>query len=410
MEKRVVITGIGFTTSIGNQRQALWGNIKNGTSGARFIEEFDTSKSRIKVAAKIPNFEAEKYFSPKELNLLDLVAQYGVFAASEAYSDAGLNPELYVPWRAGVFWGTGLGGMETLTNESIHFYNKGRVWPYLIPSVMYNATAYEIAKRFSLQGANLTLTTACSSSNNAIGVAYQHIKSGQVSLAVVGGSDAPIIPYIIQAWSELRGAVSTENNNPASACKPFSKNRNGMLIGEGAGALICEELEHAQRRGAHIYGEIIGYGSMCDTQHITSPTVDGQSIAIKAALDDADIKPEAIDYINAHGTGTYANDKTETGAIKQVFGSHAYRIPINSSKPLIGHLMGASGAVEMIIGLLSMQENTVHSTINYEEVDEECDLDYVTQGNRAVPIDIFMSNSFAFGGSHAVLIVKRFQE
>jgi 3-oxoacyl-[acyl-carrier-protein] synthase II len=410
LEQRVVITGIGFITPIGEDKKTLWENVSNGTSGARLITRFDTSNFRIKIAATIENFDTHRYLSRRDLDWLDLNTQYGIYAAYQAFSDAKLASGFFKPERAGVFWGTGYGGVGTMCKEFTHFQEKGRVWPYFVPAAMSNAVSFEIAKRLAMYGSNLTFTTACSSSNHAIGTAYQNIKNGQIDLAVAGGSDAEIVPFILQGWSELRGAMTTQNDNPSNACKPFSKNRDGMLLGEGSGVLICEELEHAQRRGVPIYGEIIGYGTSCDAHHVTSPDADGQSAAIKAALKDASLSPIAIDYINAHGTATRANDKIETEAIKKVFGAHARDVPVNSSKPLLGHMMGASGAVELIIGLLSMEHNTVHPTINYEVFDEECDLDYVTKGARTKSLNIFMSNSFAFGGSNAVLVVKRFKE
>ncbi|MFQ5796770.1 MAG: beta-ketoacyl-[acyl-carrier-protein] synthase family protein [Candidatus Bipolaricaulia bacterium] len=406
--RRVVVTGIGFLTAIGDDIKTLEGNVMDGISGIHQITRFDISGYPTKVAATIDDFQPQQYFSERELGRLDRVAQYAVVAANKALVDAGLELNGSAEDRTGVILGTGFGGIETSSQEIGNFYLTGKITPLTIPMAMNNAAAFEVATRFSLQGINLTISTACSSSSNAIGLATNAIRSGQLDMVVTGGTDAEIVPGVFRAWCALR-VMSTSNGNPTRACKPFSKNRDGLVLGEGAGVLICEELEHALERDAPIYGELVGYGANCDAAHITSPKAEQEAAAIRMALADAGLTPEEIDYINAHGTATFLNDKTETQAIKQVFGPRAYQIPINSSKPLLGHAMGASGALELIVSFLCMQKGTIHRTINYEVPDEDCDLDYVADRNRPVEIDTFMSNSFGFGGNNAVLVVKRYE-
>ncbi|MFQ5796771.1 MAG: beta-ketoacyl-[acyl-carrier-protein] synthase family protein [Candidatus Bipolaricaulia bacterium] len=405
---RVVITGIGFLTAIGEDKDTLWNNVLNGVSGVREISKFDATPCRTRIAATLDDFQPRHHFSERAIGRLDRVAQYAIVAASKAFADAKLNPEQLERDRVGVILGTSFGGIETTVQESGNFYLTGRFSPLTIPMAMNNAAAFEIATRFSLKGTNLTISTACSSSSNAIGLALNIVRSGQLDMVVAGGMDAGIVLGVFRAMDALR-VMSTSNENPVRACKPFSKNRDGIVFGEGSGVVICEELEHALERGAPIYGELVGYGTSCDAIHLTSPQVEEEAIAMRMALADARLAPEAIDYINAHGTATLLNDPTETQAIKQVFGPQAYRISVNSSKPLLGHAQGASGVLELIVALLSMQSGIVHRTINYEAPDEDCDLDYVIDGNRSVEINTFMSNSFGFGGNNAVLVVKHYE-
>jgi 3-oxoacyl-[acyl-carrier-protein] synthase II len=404
--KRVVITGIGLVTAIGQDKETFWENVVRGVSGVRPISHFDVSKCRTRVAATIGDFRPEKYFDELQIERLDRGTQYAAAAAIEAMADARFVPAESGRSALGVVLGIGYAGAHTLSKEYGNFYLGRRLLPLAIPMAMANAPAFEIAHRFCFEGVNLTLSTACSSSANAIGLAANLIRSGQLKATITGGVDALVEPCLFHGWCLLR-VMSTKNDPPQAACKPFSKNRDGLVLGEGAGMLVCEELEHALERGAQIYGEIVGFGSNCDAAHLTFPKADGEAAAMCLALADAGIEPEEIDYINAHGTATLLNDQTETLALKQALDAHAYKIPVNSSKPLIGHTMGASGALELIVGLLSMQTGVVHRTMNYDEPDELCDLDYVVDGPRSVGINTFMSNSFGFGGNNAVLVVQR---
>jgi 3-oxoacyl-[acyl-carrier-protein] synthase II len=406
--KRVVITGIGLVTAIGHEKETFWQNVVSGFSGVRLVSRFDVSRCRTKIAATVEDFQPERYFDELQTERLDRGTQYAVAAATEAMADARFVPADAERGALGVILGIGCAGAQTTSKEYGSFYLTGRMSPLSIPMAMSNAPAFEIAHRFSLESVNLTLSTACSSSSNAIGLTANLIRSGQLTAAITGGVDTLVEPGMFHGWNLLR-VMSTRNDPPQAACKPFSKNRDGLVLGEGAGMLVCEELEHASARGARIYGEIVGFGSNCDAAHLTFPKVDGEAAAMRLALTDAGVEPEEIDYVNTHGTATLLNDQTETMALKKALGDHAYRIAVNSSKPLVGHAMGASGALELIISLLSMQKGIVHQTINYDEPDEQCDLDYVTAGPRSIEINTVMSNSFGFGGNNGVLIVKRYK-
>lgn len=406
-KRTVVITGMGVTTAIGDSPVLLWQNVIAQRSGISRITRFDCAQSRTQIAGLIENFPWSKYVTARERETNGLATQYAIYAAHEAYADAQLCGQAYDAWKGAVFWGTGYGCLDVVSHEMTRFAGNGRVSPYFIPMVMHNAPAFEIAKRLQMRGANVAISTACSSSANAIGAALQAIRDGVADVAIAGGSETPVTSFSLQAWCELRGAMSTNNDDPERSCRPFSLDRDGLVLGEGAGAIVIEELQNAIRRGARIYGELAGYGASCDTVHVTLPSVDAQAAALQNAIADAHLELDEIDYINAHGTGTKANDKIETEAIKQVLGIRAPHVAINSSKPLIGHLIGASGAVELIIGLLCMQNSIVHSTINYTLPDPDCDLDYVIEGPRPRELRSFLSNSFAFGGSNAVLAVRR---
>ena len=406
MKKRVVITGMEITSSIGTGLDAFWRAAINSHCGIKRIQSYDPSPYTTQIAGEIidlslthlPQFDKSKRF-PR-------VAQYALFCAHHAIENAGLTAnELHT---AGTYIGTGLGGTPELESAYRSFYTEN--WKK-IPALsvirgMPNSIANHIAIAFGIGGPNSTISNACVSSAEAIGTAYQQISQGQLSVALCGGTESLIWETIMAAWCKLR-VMSTQNENPAEACRPFDKNRDGMVIADGAGILILEELQHAKARGATIYAEIIGFGASCDAYHVTAPNSQGQARAIHAALDDARVAISDIQYINAHGTGTQLNDITETETIKTVFGDHAYNIPITAQKAMTGHSIGAAGAMEIIATTLSFQHEMLLPTINLHNPDPGCDLDYIPNHPRKKSIDIALSNHFAFGGANAALILRR---
>jgi len=409
MINRVVITGMGVVTPVGIGSKKFWESLVNGVSGVKKITRFDTEDFRTSVAAEVLDFDPKNYFTPQKAAVLDRFAQFALAAATEAVDTSGLKISDENRQAIGVISGTTQGGINTIEEQYKIFFSKGLKYidPITAPKGMHVAPASNIAIAYRILGPNYTVSNTCSSGAVAIGEAYRLIKHGYATAMVCGGTDSCITPAIMGTWSKLR-VLSTQNDPPERSCKPFSKNRDGIVLGEGAGFVLLEEVEHAKKRGANIIAEVIGYGLSNDAYHLTFPSAEGETLAMRIALRDAGLKPEEIDYINAHGTGTIPNDKGETAAIKEVFGNHAYSIPVSSAKSMIGHTLGAAGSIEFIAAVLSIQTKMIHPTINYDLPDPECDLDYVPNKSREKDVTTVLSNSFGFGGGNAVLIARRY--
>jgi len=408
--RRVVITGMGVFSSTGKDRISFFENLVQGRSGVRPISQFDSSPLSIKIAAEISDYNSDDYFPPKRQDLLDKFAQFALIAAGEAMKDSGIEVSDEERPRFGVVMGSGMGGAGSYDAGYHNLYVKKatRLHPFTIPRIMHNAATSHICMEFGAQGPALATATACSSSGHAIAEAFHMIKYGMADTMLAGGADAPITYGVMRCWEAVR-VLASGNGNPATACRPFSADRKGMVIGEGSGVLLLEELEHALKRGAHIYGELAGCGMSSDASHITQPSVDGPVRAIRMALDEAGAEPGEIDYINAHGTGTRLNDSVETKVIKEVFNHHARNLAISSTKSMHGHAMGATGAIEFVATVLAVERGMVPPTANYTQPDPECDLDYVPNEAREKRIRAALSNSFAFGGLNAVLLVRRWE-
>ncbi|MEP9410036.1 MAG: beta-ketoacyl-ACP synthase II [Candidatus Brocadia sp.] len=409
MKKRVVITGMGVITPLGASITDFWGAIVEGKSGIKNITRFDVENFPIKIAGEVADFDPENFFADDKIDRMDRFSQFALAAAYQAVINSKLEIKKGMRDDMGVVLGTSIGGLSSQEKAAEDLFTRGykSVDPMSIVKVISNAAACHIARHFGLMGPNYTISTACASGANAVGEAYKMIRDGYAQAMIAGGVDAPLTPVFFAAWHKMR-VLSRQNSCPQRACKPFSKNRDGIVIGEGAGIIILEEFNSAQKRSAPIYGEIIGYGSTNDAYHLTFPHIDGEVKAIERALEDAQISQEEIDYINAHGTATALNDSVETDSIKRVFREKAYSIPISSTKSMIGHTLGASGAIEAITCALTINESIIPPTINYEEPDPQCDLDYVPNTARQANIHIALSNSFGFGGSNAVIILKKF--
>lgn len=411
MKRRCVITGMGAVTPCGNTVDEFWNNIKNGVSGIDYITKFYTEGFKVKIAGEVKNFDAELYVSKKEVKRNDLYSLYAVAAAQQAYDMSGLKEEDIDSDRFGVMVGSGIGGLMTINEQIEKLVEKGpsKVSPLFIPMAISNMAAGNISIRFKAQGISENIVSACATGTSSIGEAYLKIADGYQDIMIAGGAEASITPIGVAGFTNLT-ALST-NPDPKTASRPFDKNRDGFVMGDGAGMLILEEMEHALKRGAKIYGEIVGYGSSSDAYHITAPCPDGSGAAkaIKYALEEAGIKPEDVDYINAHGTSTPANDGGETAAIKLALGEYANKVAISSSKSMTGHLLGAAGAIEAIVCVKAIEENFAPPTINYETPDEACDLDYVPNVGRSMEIKYALSNSLGFGGHNAVLCFKKWE-
>ena len=415
--RRVVITGLGAITPLGQTVKETWENLVKGKSGVGYIDRFDTSNLPVKIAAQIRNFDPLKRLSQKEAGVpikkLDLFSIYALWAAEEAIEDSALLKGPFDPDRVGVIIASGIGGVETLEREIIVGYTKGydKISPYFIPMMIPDMASGLIAIKYRFKGPNYCTVSACASSAHAIGDAFRLIRYGDADVMIVGGSEAPIIPTAVAGFSSMK-ALSTRNDEPEKASRPFDRDRDGFVMGEGAAVLVLEEYEHAMRRGAKIYAELVGYGATADAYHITAPCVDGEG-AVKCmlrALKDARLSPDEVDYINAHGTSTKLNDAVETLAIKKVFGERAYKIPVSSTKSMIGHLLGAAGAIEALATIMTIHTGIIHPTINYENPDPECDLDYVPNEARKKEVNVAISNSFGFGGHNVCLVFKKFEE
>ncbi len=407
--RRVVITGLGLVSPLGNKPEEFFSALIRGQSGiskmkSDFVDQLDT-----KIAAQA-NFEGTEYFTRQQLALLDRVSQFALYSAIEAMKDANLTLNESDLSRTGCYIGTGMGGVASIEDGYDRLFKQqaNRLKPFTILMGMYAAAAAQVSMHFQLSGPSLTFTTACSSSTIAIGEANRQIQHGYCDVMLAGGAEALLTYGTIKAWEALRTLANEDEENLASSCKPFAANRSGLVLGEGAAVFVLEEMEYAKARGANIYAEVVGYGTTNDGAHITQPSVEGQARAMQAALNNANLAPEAIGYINAHGTGTQLNDATETAAIKQVFGAHAYKIPVSSTKSMHGHLMGAAGAVELVATTLALTNNHLPPTINLKSPDPMCDLDYVPNISRNVSnIQHAMSNSFAFGGTSGVIILSK---
>ena len=410
-KKRIVITGIGAITPIGLTVKDFTESLKQGKSGASFIDAFDTTDFNAKFAGNVKNFNPENYIDKKKTRRMARFNQFGIAAAREAIADSGLDLTKEDLSRIGVVTGTGIGGLEILEREHTALMEKGprRVSPFLIPMLITNMLPGEIAIEYGFTGPNYTVTSACASSNNAMGEALRLLRYGDADVIVTGGAEATITPISIAGFCSSK-ALSTRNDDILTASRPFDKDRDGFMMGEGAGILVFETLEHALKRNAKIYAEFLGYGASDDAYHMTAPHPEakGAVAAMEAAIKDASISKDEIDYINAHGTSTAMNDKTETLAIKKVFGDNAYKIPVSSTKSMTGHLLGAAGAVEAIAIIACMQNGFIHPTINYKTPDPDCDLDYVPNVARQQQINCALSSSLGFGGHNAVVILKKY--
>jgi len=408
--RRVVITGIGVFASTGKNADSFFKMLVEGRSATRRIRQFDPASLSVQIAAEIPDYEPTDYFPAKRLDLLDRFSQFGLLAAKEAMETSGLQLRDEERPRFGVVMGSGMGGATTFDSGYFSLYAKQavRLHPFTIPKIMHNAATSQICMEYGAQGPSLTTATACSSSGHAIGEAFHLIKFGIADLMLAGGSEAPISFGMIRSWESVR-VLAPGNGDPSRACRPFSADREGLVMGEGAAVLLLEELEHAKQRGARIYGELAGFGLSSDASHITQPSIDGPARAVRMALAEGEINPEEVGYINAHGTGTRLNDATETQVIKEVFKDHARRLAISSTKSMHGHTMGATGAIEMVATIQALERGVIPPTANYTQPDPECDLDYVPNQAREKPVRVAVSNSFAFGGLNAVLAVRRFE-
>ncbi|HOP85440.1 MAG TPA: beta-ketoacyl-ACP synthase II [Syntrophorhabdaceae bacterium] len=411
MKRRVVITGVGLVTPCGIGIDNVWQDILNGKSGISRITRFDTTNFETKIAGEVKNFNPEDYIPPKDIRRMDLFIQYCLAATKIAIDDAGLNMEKEDSERVGVVVGTGLGGLPTL--EKYHSIllerGPGRISPFFIPMLIANLAPGHIAMQHGIKGPNLCIVTACATGAHSIGDAFRIIQYGDADVMVAGGTEANLTPLTVGGFNAMK-ALSRRNDEPEKASRPFDKDRDGFVVAEGSGIVIMEELEHARARGAKIYAEIVGYGYNGDAYHITAPCPDGDGFirCMKMALKDAQLSPDDVDYINAHGTSTDLNDQIETLAIKNVFGEKAYKIPVSSTKSMTGHLLGAAGAVEAIFTVLSIKDQICPPTINYTTPDPDCDLDYVPNNARKHEINVALSNSFGFGGTNCTLAFKRY--
>ncbi len=406
--RRVAITGMGVLSSTGKTVPSFFCNLLNARSGVRRISQFDPSALSVQIAAEVPDYSPEDHFPGKRLDLLDRFTQFALVAAREAVQSSGYQPPEAERQRFGVVVGSGMGGAGTFDQGYFNLYAKNatRLHPFTIPRIMHNAATSQICMEFGAQGPSLSTSTACSSAGHAIGEAFHLIKLGIADVMLAGGSDAPITYGMIRSWESVR-VLATGNGDASRACRPFSADREGLVMGEGAGILMLEELEHARARGAVIQGELAGYGLSSDAGHITQPSIEGPARAIRMALETAGANPEDVDYINAHGTGTQLNDAVETRVIKEVFREHARRLAVSSTKSMHGHVMGATGAVELVATVMAVQKGAIPPTANYSRPDPECDLDYVPNQAQERPVRVAISNSFAFGGLNAVLLVRR---
>lgn len=412
MKKRVVITGMGALSPVGNNVEETWQSLIDGKGGIGLITRFDASDLPAKIAAEVKDFNPEEHFEPNQIRKLDLYTQFALVAAREAVKDAKiLEDEKIDKDRVGVITGVGIGGILTFEEECIKSYTKGprRISPFFIPKMIGNIAAAHIAIENGFKGPNFNVMSACASANHALGTALRTIQYGDADIVISGGTEAAVTALAVGGFCAMR-ALSTRNDDPETASRPFDTDRDGFVMSEGAAYLVLEDLEHALARGAHIYAEVAGYGATDDAFHITAPTDDGEgsSRAMLAAIHDAGMKPEDVQYINAHGTSTPLNDKGETQSIKAVFGDHAYKLKINSSKSMVGHMLGAAAGIESIVCVKTIETGIVHPTINLINPDPLCDLDYTPHKAVEAKVDVALSNSLGFGGHNAALIIKRY--
>ena len=406
--ERVVVTGMGVVSPLGCNIDGFWDGLLAGKSGVRSLEESSFSEMVTKIGAMVWDFDASHHLDRKEARRMSRSSQFGVVAAGQAITDAKLDDSKIDPREVGVLIGSSIGGYSAADPLFKSFYLKGRISPYTIPISMNIGPGSNVSIKYGFQGPLMNVDAACATAAHSIGHTFNLIRSGVLEIAVTGAADTPFAPGVVGAWASLR-AISSREDCPAEACRPFSADRDGMVLGEGAGIMILESESHALRRGVPVLAEIKGYGASADSSHLTQPTMDGPAMAMQRALNDARLDATDIDYINAHGTGTGWNDRNETKAIKEVFGEQAYQIPVVANKAALGHSIAGSGALELIGCILSLRDQVVPPTINYKVPDPECDLDYVIEGKRSMPLQNVMSNSFAFGGSNAVLIVGAYE-
>lgn len=411
MKRRVVITGLGAITPIGLSVNDFWNSCKEGVCGIEPISYFDTSDHKAKLAAELKGFDAKDFMDAKQAKRMEAFSQYAVAAAKEALEDSKIDMEKEDSFRVGVSVGSGIGSLQAMEREHSRLLDKGpsRVAPLLVPLIISNMAAGNVGIQFGLRGKNINIVTACATGTHSIGEAFRSIVYGEAEVMLAGGSEASISPIGVAGFSALTALNTTEDKTRASI--PFDKDRAGFVMGEGAGVLVLEELEHAKKRGAKIYAEIVGYGATCDAFHITSPAEDGSGAAkaMEYALNDAGLAPEDVDYVNAHGTSTYYNDLFETKAIKLAFGEHAYKLKINSTKSMIGHLLGAAGGVEAVVCVKSIEDSFVHKTVGLENSDEDCDLDYCKGSGVDMSVNVAISNSLGFGGHNATIVFKKYE-
>jgi 3-oxoacyl-[acyl-carrier-protein] synthase II len=412
-ERRVVVTGLGVVSSLGTEISAFWDNLLAGQCGIDRITSFDPSAYDTQIAAEVRNFDPVPAFpSPKEVRRTDRYSQFGVYAAWQALKDSGLDMEKINHDEAGVFIGSGIGGLQTVTEQHTILMQRGpgRLSPFMIPMLISNMASGLVSMYFKLRGPNFATCSACATANHALGEAWRTIKMGDAQIMLAGGAEATIVPIGIGGFCAMR-AMSTRNSDPKRASRPFDKDRDGFVMGEGSGVLVLEDLEHAKARGARIYAELAGYGNTADAYHLTAPSVGGEGAArcMRMALRNAGLNPTDISYINAHGTSTPQGDIAETQAVKTVFGDHARKLVVSSTKGATGHMLGAAGAVEMIACVKAIQTDIVPPTINLDSPDPECDLDYVPNTARQMPVNAIVNNSFGFGGHNATLIARKFR-
>lgn len=409
--RRVVVTGMGAITPIGNDVETFWQGLKEKKLGFAPITKFDTEEYKVKIAAEVKDFDAKKYMDPKAARRMELFSQYAVAAAGQALQQAGIDMTKEDPFRVGTSIGSGIGSLQAVEREHKKLLEKGpsRVNPLLVPLMISNMALGNVAIQYGLKGKSIDVVTACASGTNCIGEAFRSIQYGEADVMVAGGAEAAVTPLGVAGFTAL--TALSANPDPATCSRPFDKNRDGFVMGEGAGIVVLESLEHAVNRGAKILAEVVGYGGSNDAFHITSPAEDGSGAAkaMEAAIKDAGIAPEKIDYVNAHGTSTHHNDLFETMAIKLALGEHAYQVKVNSTKSMIGHLLGAAGAVEFITCVKTIEDGFVHATAGLAEEDEGCDLDYTKGEGVSMDVNYAISNSLGFGGVNASLVVKKFE-
>lgn len=410
-KNRVVVTGMGAITPIGNDVESFWRSLKEKKVGIGQISTFDTTDYKVKLAAEVKDFDAKEYMDVKASKRMERFSQFAVAAAKEALEDSGLSLEKEDPYRIGVCVGSGIGSLQSMEKEHKKLLEKGpgRINPLLVPMMICNMAAGNVAIQFGLKGKCFNVVTACATGTHSIGEAFRSIQYGEADVMVAGGTESSITPLGVAGFTALT-ALST-SQDPLRASIPFDKERNGFVMGEGAGVVVLESLEHAKARGARIYAELVGYGATCDAYHITSPAEDGSGAAkaMEMAMKDGNVDPEEIDYINAHGTSTHHNDLFETKAMKLALKEHAYQVPINSTKSMIGHLLGAAGGVEFITCIKTIEDGFIHATAGLEMEDEECDLNYTKGEGVAAEVHYALTNSLGFGGHNASLLVKKFE-
>lgn len=412
MKHRVVITGMSAISSLGRDLDTFWKHLMEGKSGVSAISSFDVSEYPTRIAAEIGDWDPEQYIDKKEARRMDRYVQFAVAASFLALKDANLSiAEHTDPDRVGVYIGSGIGGLGTFEDQHRTLLEKGpkRVSPFFIPMMIGNMASGQVSILTGAKGPNSTSVTACATGTHSIGDSFRLLQHGEADVMICGGAEATIRPTGLAGFCSMR-AMSTRNDDPAHASRPFDKDRDGFVMGEGAGVLVLETLEHAKRRGAHIYGEVIGYGMSGDAHHMTDPDPNGAARCMKKAMNDAGLAPEDVDYINAHGTSTPAGDISETNAIKMTFGEHAYKLAVSSTKSMTGHLLGAAGGIEAVICALALQNGKLPPTMNLEYPDPECDLDYVPNEARDADIRVALSNSFGFGGHNATIILKKYED